>query len=226
MEFTEADLLRFCCSEIAATTWSQPMESSIRKDVDCLLRMYSRRATRGRESLDDLIDSPFSGLELIQVSPGKRRDSYRFLRGGKRNLSAAAITYACLDFMSREGQSIRTISMTRLAIDPGSPGRIMKLTEQDITDAIEESSHAVTGLKIVRPAGSRQLAVDTDAALVALAVLYAQHDNRSIDIQSVEDVEVAGPTSTYPVLSDQQLAQLVRRRAKARAALDNKGDAA
>ena len=180
MEFTEAELLRFCCNEIAATTWSQPMESSIRKDVDCLLRMYSRRETRGRESLDDLIDSPFSGLELIRVSPGKRRDSYRFVRGRKRSLPAAAITYACLDFMARDGQNIRTISMTRLAVDPGSPGRIMKLTEQDITDAIEESSHAVTGLNIVRPAGSRQLAVDTDAALVALAVLFAQHDNRRI----------------------------------------------
>jgi hypothetical protein len=226
MEFSEADLLRFCCTEIAATTWSQPMESSIRKDVDCLLRMYSRRETRGRELLDDLIDSPFSGLELIQASPGKGRDSYRFVRGGKRSLSAAAITYACLDFMSRDGQGIRTISMTRLAVDPGSPGRIMKLTEQDITDAIEESSHAVTGLKIVRPAGSRQLAVDTDAALVALAVLYAQYDNHRIGIQRVEGVEVAGPTCAYPVSSDRQVAQLVRRRAKARPRLGNKDDAA
>ena len=226
MEFTEAELLRFCCSEIAATTWSQPMESSIRKDVDCLLRMYSRREMRGRESLDDLIDSPFSGLELIRVSPGKRRDSYRFTRGRKRSLPAAAITYACLDFMARDGQNIRTISMTRLAVDPGSPGRILKLTEQDITDAIEESSRAVTGLNIVRPAGSRQLAVDTDPALVGLAVLFAQHDNSRSGIQSVEDLEVAGPTCTYPVLSDCQLAQLVHRRAKPRGGLGNKDDAA
>lgn len=116
--------------------------------------------------------------------------------------------------------------MTRLAVDPGSPGRILKLTEQDITDAIEESSRAVTGLNIVRPAGSRQLAVDTDPALVGLAVLFAQHDNSRSGIQSVEDLEVAGPTCTYPVLSDCQLAQLVHRRAKPRGGLGNKDDAA
>lgn len=226
MEFTEAELCRFCCNEIAATTWSQPQESSIRKDVDCLLRMYSTREMRGRESLDDLIDSPFSALELIRVSPGRSRDSYRFVRGRKRSLPAAAITYACLDFMSRDGRNIRTISMTRLAVDPGSPGRIMKLTEQDIIDAIEESSRAVTGINIVRPAGSRQLAVETEPPLLALAVLCAQHDNRRLGIEGVKNLEVAGPTCTSPVLSDRQVAQLVRRRAKARAALDNKGSAA
>lgn len=225
MEFTEAELLRFCCNEIAATTWSQPTESSIRKDVDCLLRMYSPRAARGRESLDDLIDSPFSALELIRLAPGNKRESYRFVRGRKRSLPAAAITYACLDFMSRDGQNIRTISMTRLAVDPGSPGRIMKLTEQDILDAIEESSHAVTGLNILRPAGSRQLAVSTDPALVALAVLYAERANRRSSTVGVEDLEVAGPTCTAPVFSDSQVAQLVRRRAKARAALHQEGAA-
>jgi len=226
IEFSDAELLRYCCDEIEATTWAQPTQSSIRKDVDCLLRMYSRRATRGRETVDDHIDSPFSALELIRSAPGKSKDTYRFVRGAKRSLPAAAITYACLDVMSRDGQSVRTISTSRLAADPGSPGRLLKLTEQDIADAIDESSRTVTGLHLVRPAGSRQLAVEDDASLIALAVLCARHGNGAARLQDAAKLDVVGATCTAADLSDKQVAQLVRRREKARAAVDSEGDAA
>ena len=66
LEFTDEELLQFCLDEIAATTWSQPMKSSVQKDVDCLLRMYSRRDAQGRQGLDDLLDSPFRELGLIR----------------------------------------------------------------------------------------------------------------------------------------------------------------
>jgi len=226
IEFSDAELLRYCCDEIAATTWAQPTQGSIRKDVDCLLRMYSRRATRGREAVDDHVDSPFSALELIRISPGKSNHTYRFVRGAKRSLPAAAITYACLDMMSRDGQSVRTISTSRLAVDPGSPGRLFKLTEQDISEAIDESKRTVTGLHLVRPAGSRQLAVDDDPSLIALAVLCARYGNTGAGLHDAAELDVVGPACTAAELSDKQVAQLVRRREKARAASNSEGDAA
>jgi hypothetical protein len=222
LEFTDEELLRYCTGEIAATTWSQPMASSVQKDVDCLLRMYSRRETTGRQMVDDLIDSPFRELELIRTSPASNRNGFRFVRGRKRNLPAAAITYACLDYLARSGEGSRTISLTRLAADPGSPGRIMKLTEQDIADAIEESAHAVTDLRLVRPAGSRQLAVDTGPALVALAVLIARHQYRNPDVMRLAELEAAGPLSTTPVLADREVKRVVEKAEKQQKA----GDAA
>lgn len=224
LEFTDDELLRYCIDEIAATTWSQPTTSSVRKDIDCLLRMYSRRDTAGRQSVDDLIDSPFRELELVRTSPSNAssRNTFRFVRGKKRNLPAAAVTFACLDYLARSGGGSRTISLTRLAADPGSPGRIMKLTEQDIADAIEESVDAVTGLRLVRPAGARQIAVETTPTLVALAVLVARHQHRNPDTARLAKLEVAGPLSTAPALSDQEVGRAVEKAEKRR----KEGDAA
>ncbi|MDV7353466.1 DUF4007 family protein [Rhodococcus oxybenzonivorans] len=202
LEFTEADLLQYCVDEIAATTWSQPKISSIQKDVDCLLRMYSRRETRGRQTLDDLLDSPFRELQILQPSPGSR-NSFRFVRGEKRSLSAAAITYACLDYMGREGRDSRTISVTRLAIDPGSPGRILKLSEQDIVGAIEQSARDATGIKLARPAGARQLAVESDPAHAALEVLWAHHSRRRTDLFGAETLDVSGTAARRPYPRDE-----------------------
>src|SRR5262245_27563248 len=98
LEFTENDLQRFCMDEVASTSWPQPNESSIHKDVDCLLRMYTKRSTRARQTLDELLDSPFRELGLIQPAPAGR-NTYRFVRGDKPGLPAAAITYACLDYL-------------------------------------------------------------------------------------------------------------------------------
>lgn len=63
VEFTEDQLIAFVQSKLESTGWPQPKLSSLKKDVDCLLRMYSSRFPRGRQSIDDLIDSPFRELD-------------------------------------------------------------------------------------------------------------------------------------------------------------------
>lgn len=123
LEFTEDELLRFCVDEVGSTIWSQPNESSIQKDVDCLLRMYTKRDMRGRETLDDLLDSPFRELGLIQPAPAGRA-TYRFARGAKPGLASLAITYTCLDYLAATDPDSRTVCLTRLASDSGSPGRL------------------------------------------------------------------------------------------------------
>lgn len=205
LEFSEADLLQYCVDEIAATTWSQPMRSSVQKDVDCLLRMYSRRETRARQSLDDLLDSPFRELGLIQPAPGARSNIYRLIRGHKPTLPAAAITYACLDYLSRAGDGVKTVSLNRLATDPGGPGRLMKLTEQDIAEAVEESLKTVGHLRLARPAGSRQLAISAPAGHVAAELLTARYAERNSQLPRLVDFELVGGAATAAYLSDDQL---------------------
>lgn len=201
LEFTEDDLVQFCLDEVAATTWSKPKDSSIQKDVDCLLRMYTRRETKGRQTLDDLLDSPFRDLQIIQPSPGSRK-SYRLVRGSKKSLSPAAITYACLDYMERYDHGNKTVSSTRLALDPGSPGRLMKITEQEIVDALEQTSKEASGFRVARPAGNRQLIVESRPALAALAVLAAHYGRHRNAMAEVGRLEVAGPTAMQPLFSD------------------------
>ena len=206
LEFSEADLVQYCVDEIAATTWSQPMRSSVQKDVDCLLRMYSRRETRARQSLDDLLDSPFRELGLVQPAPGTKANTYRLIRGPKPSLPAVAITYACLDHLARSGKGAKTITLARLTTDPGSPGRLMKLAEQDIADAIEESAPSVRDhLQLVHPAGSRQLAIVGSVEHVAEALLTARYLDRTSHLPNSIDVPLVGEAATKAYLPDDEL---------------------
>lgn len=191
LEFTENDLLRFCIEEIASTGWPQPKESSIQKDVDCLLRMYTRRDTRARQTLDELLDSPFRELGIIRPAPAGR-DTYRFVRGAKPGLSAAAITYACLDYLAITDPDSRTASLTRLSSDPGSPGRLMKLTEDVIQSALEDTARGVAGIRMAAPAGVTQLVLDMPPIQLAKAVLWSHHRERRSGVP-VPVCHVAGP---------------------------------
>lgn len=224
IEFTDEDFLQYCVDEIAATTWPQPMKSSVQKDVDCMLRMYSRREIRGRQVLDDLIDSPFRELGLIRPSAGAGRNAFRIIRGHKPTLPATTIAYACVDYLSRGPDGSQTITLTRLAADPGSPGRLLKLTEQDIADAMEEASALVGNLRLARPAGARQLAISAPYSDVAFELLAARCNQRSAPVPALPDSPLVGSAATEPVLSDPDVHRLVRRVERQRA--QESGDAA
>ncbi|MBE1548135.1 hypothetical protein GGC64_002143 [Mycobacterium sp. OAS707] len=224
LEFTDEDLLQYCLGEIAATTWSQPMKSSIQKDVDCLLRMYSRRETQGRQTLDDLLDSPFRELGLVRPSHGTKKNTYRMIRGSKPTLPAAAITYACLDYLSKGVEGSKTVTLTRLATDPGAPGRIMKVAEQDIAEAIEDSAAVVGHLRLMRPAGSRQLAISAPVNDVAFELLAARSAQRSADVPTFDDWALVGRDATTACLSDVEVEGVLRKVERSRARMG--GDAA
>lgn len=192
VEFTDDDLLTFCEEEVAATTWTQPKTASIKKDVDCLIRMYSTGQMRARQTIDDILDSPFRELSLITKSP-QGAGSHRFVRGGKPGLSATVIVFACLDYLALFGAGARSISVSRLAADPGSPGRLLKLTEDVLIRAIEEVSAQSKDVSIAATAGAIQLVVEASPVDVARRLLVHHHELRGhVPLRPVHGA-VAGP---------------------------------
>ena len=213
-------MLRFCVEEVASTTWVQPKESSIQKDVDCLLRMYTRRDTRARQTLDDMLDSPFRETGIIQPAPAGR-DTYRFIRGAKPGLSPAAITYACLDYLATTDPDSRTASLTRLSSDPGSPGRLMKLTEDVIQSALEDTARRVDDIRMAAPAGITQLVLDASPVHLAKTVLWSHHRERRSGVPlPMSDVaghpaRTADPASRHTLISDPRVGRKAARRGSA-----------
>jgi hypothetical protein len=92
----------------------------------------------------------------------------------------------------------------------------MKLTEQDIADAIEESAAAVGHLRLVRPAGSRQLAISAPPGDVAFEVLAARHEERSSDLPGAHDFALVGNIATTAYLSDVEIERAVRKAERSR----------
>ncbi|MEM8779050.1 MAG: DUF4007 family protein [Cyanobacteria bacterium P01_G01_bin.49] len=109
-------------------------ESSLKKDINCILRMYvQQKATKGL--IEDSIDCPFSELGLIHTAGELKR--YTFRVGTKATLSPDIIVAACLDYASRVSYGTKTLALSRLLYDVGSPGMVFKLTEEALCDAIE-----------------------------------------------------------------------------------------
>ena len=163
-QFEEYQLTDLVVELTAAAGWKSVMESSIKKDVDCLLRTFAVRRT-GRQTMDDLLDCPTRQLGLIAPAVGEAK-SWRFVTGPKPTLPAAIVAYACLDFLANIGPNERTISVARLASDPGAPGRAFRLTESNLYDILVEAVKEVEAMQVAEPAGLRQLVVHGDVTVL------------------------------------------------------------
>jgi hypothetical protein len=168
VEFTDQDLEQFVQDRVQG--WSAPNISAIKKDVSCLLRMYSP-ASSARSTFDDAIDCPFRDLELVTastVSPG----GYRFLMGAKPTLPPSVAAFICLDFISRTERSGNTVTVSSLAAEPGAPGRALKLTEPALIDLLERAALQHTEIELTSLAGVSQLSFEGDSAIAATEILY------------------------------------------------------
>jgi hypothetical protein len=168
VHFSDSALHRFVVEAIdTAAGWTEVIESSVKKDVDCLIRMYAPK--RAEQSVDDLIDCPFRDLRLIEAVPGENR-TYRFAFGSKPSLPDAIVAYATLDFMART-DGAATMSIARLAQDVGSPGRAFRLGEAHIFDALSRVAATSQWIRVAEPAGLKQVLVDGEPGVIAIRTL-------------------------------------------------------
>ncbi len=201
LEFSETQLTEFITDEVVASSWSDPNQSSIDKDVDCLLRMYAPRVARGRQGVDDLLDSPFREMELITVAPGAV-GRFRFVRGQKRGLSPELVVYMCLDYVARSEPGARTATLSHLANDPGTPGRLLKLTEDSMLGCFMEVAESFPNIAVTSPAGAPQLSITEDPASLASELLHGHYKRRQPRLPRSREL-VAGPSARAVELPSQ-----------------------
>lgn len=155
VEFTEEDLLE---TMQQAHPGSVAL-SSFKKDVNCFLRMYAGQS-RSKKSLvsEESLDCPFVDLGLIRcIGDHRVRRSYRFHLGHQSNLPPEFVIYAALQYAVQTNETARTIPLSRLLYDPGSPGQVFKLTESALGAAIEGVSKLDERISLEDAAGKLQL---------------------------------------------------------------------
>ncbi len=159
IEFSADDLL-FSLKEYRKRQFpeSKIVDSSLKKDVNCLLRMYVERIDQ-KNLKEDSLDCPFTDLGIINAYPDSRRFTFNF--GSKLSLPAEIIVSACLEFAESFQDDARTISISRLLYDAGSPGQVFKLTESALSEAIETVSRKAKGIYLTDTAGMIQFAYDS-----------------------------------------------------------------
>ncbi|MDV3000008.1 MAG: hypothetical protein N5P05_001614 [Chroococcopsis gigantea SAG 12.99] len=143
--------------------------SSIDKDVTCILRMYVEpKWVTGL--LEDSLDCPFKELGLIQSIGGESK-RYTFRVGFKRNLPPEIIIVTCLEYASCNDNNARTIGISRLLYDEGSPGMVFKLSQEALCDAIEKVAREYNRINLSDTAGLIQLSFNADPEVLARDIL-------------------------------------------------------
>jgi len=166
LEFDDVQLVEFVSDR--TRDW-RVNDAAIRKDVACMLRMYSG-AVSSRSTFDDLIDCPSRDLGIL--APGSEPGSMRFIIGSKPSLPPAVAAFACLDYIARAGGSSNTVSISRLATEAGSPGLAFKLSESALAELLEIAVRSRGDLSITSASGVPQLAFKGDAAVVGTSLLF------------------------------------------------------
>lgn len=113
--------------------WPRVSATTIRRDVECFLRTYVARLPAVNASPEDTLESPLAELGLIKAV-GKR-DGFRFVRGPKSSLREGVFLYALIDFWLKYSTA-QTLSFEAIAHEPGSPGRVFLLDENDVADRL------------------------------------------------------------------------------------------
>jgi hypothetical protein len=201
-QFTEEQLLHEVEEHVENTTdWTRIAPGSIKKDVDCVLRMYAPARARGRDAFEDVLDCPFRELGLIEPVPGEAR-SYRWVFGTKATLAPAIVAHAAVDFaFSEAGGS--TVSLTHLATAIGGPGRAFKLPEAALYEALSAAAEDIPEIQVTSPTGIRQLAIASEDPRLPTRILESYYQRTAGSRRRVTDRPLSVVVHEYEaVVSD------------------------
>lgn len=173
-EFSQEELFNALCGYRDSVA-PRIAESSVKKDITCILRMYVEQGFKMGVS-EDSLDCPFTELGIIHTAGDARH--YTFRIGSKGNLPPEIVVSACLEYASWVGREQRTISIARLLYDIGSPGMAFKLSESAICDAIEQVARQSNSIALSEAAGLIQFSFTEAPAVLALDILDKYYKDR------------------------------------------------
>ena len=156
--------------------WPRASSATIKNDVACFVRTYVAQSPAAKSNQEDSLESPLTELGLIK--PIGRRGGFRFVRGAKPSLGVEAFCYAVTDFWNDRFPNVNTLSLEVLTHEPGSPGRVFLLDENDVVDMLVQMEDRTNGAyRWSETAGLKQLMrdrqLDDEWAMRQVAKSYA-----------------------------------------------------
>ncbi len=134
-------------------------QATLKRDVECCIRSYVPRANS--DSPEDLSEPLLGELGLIVHNS---KDSFEFRRGAKRSLHDGIFGYALLDYWQRLEVSGSVMAFDRVAHDYGSPGRVFKIDESNISERLMSLEQITNGqIQWTEQAGLRQVTLKSNS---------------------------------------------------------------
>ena len=179
-EFSKDELEGAVTKKLTDADWHLPHPSTIRRDLETMLLTYTPSlASKERWSLSfqEFLESPLRSLRLIQHS--ETYGFYRFNPDPKLGLPSEIIAHACLDFARRSQSSSNSISVRRLAEEPGAPGRVFKIAESKLLPALRQQVRKRPDMRLTENnEGDHTLSWSGAPSHIAELILGALYANR------------------------------------------------
>jgi Protein of unknown function (DUF4007) len=196
VELDEAVLLQACKQLVEASTWDVPHESSIAKDISAFVRTYGD-TTSAHVKFDDQFGCPLRDLNLLTKSP---TSGHRLANERPASIPGAIVLTALLDHAAMQPDAANTISLARVATEPGAPGRAFRLTDTDIAELIEPIVNDTAGLSLSAPAGAPQLGWTRPPDSIARQVIANYYQYSGDDLPSIIGHDARSAYADYELL--------------------------
>lgn len=161
--------------------WRKPSSITLKRDVECFVRMYAGKDLSTRSYGDESIESPLSELSLIK--PINKQGFFMPNRGPKETLSIGMFMLAVVTFWEKYSTSASSLSLESMLYDPSSPGRIFLLDETGILEKIYEAPPFFAGkIDWSETAGMRQFTKTSNVSLskikeIAIELIREEYKN-------------------------------------------------
>lgn len=171
-EFDAAALVSALEAVVTQKRW-RATKGTLKRDVEVFLRGYVARPNAQNE---DAVEPLMAELGLLREARGG--GVYEFVRGPKPSLPDAVFGYALARFWARWHKGSPTLSVEQAAYGPGSPGRIFKLSEDDVAARMTRADqYSGQAWRFTDTAGLRQIQkIDDITPLALLSSAYGLAD--------------------------------------------------
>ncbi len=135
--------------------WSSVAAETLRKDISNLIGTYSLRQVSKRLSVEDSLSSPFTELGLMKQTAS---NAFAFSWKEKATLSDAMFAYSLMDFWKNTSPTTKTLSFDALIHEPFGPGRVFRMTADELSERVSKLSDATGGqIRLSYTAGVSQI---------------------------------------------------------------------
>lgn len=146
-------------NSISLTTVEPGKKTTIKKDVDCFLHTYVKKARHNTIIDEDHFSSPLAELGLIkELSNGY----YISELSDRQSLPVEIFAFALCNFIKQEthDSGVSYIDFDSLLSKPSSPGRLFRLSEQGLSHKLDMASEFTSGdISWIDSAGLRQIKI-------------------------------------------------------------------
>lgn len=169
--FTKDTVIQGILNVVEKNSWSVPTAKTIGNDVSVLLGNYTSTSNSKRGPKEENLTSPLSELGLIRE---RGNGQFSLNWGQKPSLSDGVFLTALCDFWNKFSEA-NTLNLQTILLNPGSPGRIFLLEENELAYRLMDIERMSGGLiSWSETAGLKQLMRQKKFSAETLERFWAQ----------------------------------------------------